>query len=142
MPNLDDILAQGSKSFRQLNAGLAGSIPGVGPRTAPRKSAPVVAPISVAITKPDLGKALERDAPAPGGRAPAAPSRPHVHFYLHRVRLLDTDNKYASVKPLLDALRHSGLIRDDRDSDITLAVTQYRVGHYHQEGTGVAITYF
>lgn len=141
MPSLDDILAKGSASFRRLNRGLAAPVSSRRPAAA-RVLAPVVAPaLPQPIPEQNLGVTLERHAPAPPA-GPAKPARrPHVHFYLHRVQLLDGDNKYASIKPLLDALRHASLIANDRERDIDLAVTQEKVGHYSGEGTGIVITY-
>lgn len=55
--------------------------------------------------------------------------------------LLDTDNKWASVKFILDALRKAQLIPDDREKDIVLSVNQTKVKHYINEGTGIVITY-
>lgn len=70
-----------------------------------------------------------------------APLRPRVTFTLFRVGLLDGDNKFASVKFLLDALRYAKLLRDDRELDIELVVHQQKVGRYDLEGTGITIDY-
>ncbi len=47
-----------------------------------------------------------------------------VSIERHGPRRLDTDNLWASVKPLVDALKHCGLIQDDTDTAIDLTVTQ------------------
>lgn len=54
---------------------------------------------------------------------------------------MDGDNKYGSVKFLLDGLRAARLIPDDREIDIELIVTQTRVRSYPMEGTAITITY-
>jgi hypothetical protein len=55
--------------------------------------------------------------------------------------LQDRDNHTASVKDLLDGLRHAGLIPDDREEDIQLEVEQEKVGTAAEEGTRVEISY-
>ena len=60
---------------------------------------------------------------------------PHVRFTLLRVRLLDVDAKYASVKDLLDGLAHAGLISGDKEGEITLEVVQEKVAHFAEEKT-------
>lgn len=86
-------------------------------------------------------KALERHAPPESGSESGPKQRPQVHFTLYRVALLDPDNKWASVKFLLDAMRYAQLIPNDRECDIELIVTQQKVAHRHLEGTGVEILY-
>ena len=60
----------------------------------------------------------EGETPRPGLR--------HVCFTLHRKKLLDVDAKYASVKDLLDCLAISGVIRGDKEGEITLEVNQQK----------------
>ena len=66
--------------------------------------------------------------------------RPTVCFALYRVRLLDADAKYGSIKDLLDSLQYAGLIRGDREEEINLQVEQVRVPHYAEERTEITIT--
>lgn len=140
MPSLDEILAQGSESFRRLNRGAAGAIPA--DRAPAASTGSAVAPaLPVPKSKPDRSETLDHQPPAQSGCALSAPPRPRVHFTLYRVRLLDTDNKWSAVKFLLDSIRRSGLLPDDRECDIDLRVTQQRVPHYSAEGTGVIISY-
>lgn len=68
-------------------------------------------------------------------------SRVSVGITLFRVRLLDPDNKYSACKDLIDGLRYAALLRDDKEEDITLEVTQERVKHFADERTVVTITY-
>ena len=66
---------------------------------------------------------------------------PLVRFTLCRVRLLDVDAKYASVKDLLDGLAHAGLIHGDKEGQVRLEVEQEKVIHFEEERTIVKITY-
>ena len=61
----------------------------------------------------------EGEAPRPGLR--------HCRFTLCRKKLLDVDAKYASVKDLLDCLAIAGVIRGDKEGEITLEVNQEKV---------------
>lgn len=54
---------------------------------------------------------------------------------------LDTDNLYASAKPMLDCLRESGFIADDSPKDIHLEVRQIQVARRKEVGTYVEIIY-
>lgn len=65
--------------------------------------------------------------------------RPHVRFLLRRVRLLDVDAKYASIKDLLDGLQIAGCISGDKEGQITLQVDQEKVGSYAEEKTVIEI---
>jgi len=64
---------------------------------------------------------------------------PVVRFTLRRVQLLDVDAKYASIKDLLDGLRHAGLIRGDKEGEVDLKVEQERVDSYTLEETLIEI---
>lgn len=64
---------------------------------------------------------------------------PLVRFTLRRVKLLDVDAKYGSVKDLLDGCTIAGLIRGDQEGQIRLEVEQEKVGHYEQEETVIEI---
>lgn len=66
---------------------------------------------------------------------------PAVRYTLCRVRLLDVDAKYASVKDTLDGLRIAGFIRGDKEGEITLEVEQVKVGSYAEERTEIMINY-
>lgn len=54
----------------------------------------------------------------------APPVKASVYITQHRQRLLDTDNLYGSVKPLVDALREWQLIYDDSPDHCELTVKQ------------------
>jgi Holliday junction resolvase RusA-like endonuclease len=97
--------------------------------------------ISMPIPEPDIRPALVGAAPTQAGSAFESTNRVRVSFTLYRVRLLDPDNKYASVKLLLDAIRHAGAIEDDNEKVIELSVTQVKVKTYVAEGTKVSIKY-
>lgn len=66
-----------------------------------------------------LATSGEGEAPRPGLR--------HCRFTLRRQKLLDVDAKYASVKDLLDCLAIAGIIRGDKEGEITLEVIQEKV---------------
>ena len=94
--------------------------------------------VAVPDTKPaKQARALGKD---DEGKTPSA-RRPLVCFTLRRVKLLDPDAKYGSVKDLLDGLHYAGLIRGDREDEINLQVEQERVPHYFQEQTIIEIFY-
>lgn len=69
--------------------------------------------------------------------------RQRVIVRITRVSLgyLDTDNLYASAKPMLDCLRESGLIADDNPKDIHLEVRQIQAARRKEVGTYVEIIY-
>lgn len=54
-----------------------------------------------------------------------------------RARLLDKDNLFGGCKPVVDALKKNGLIRDDTPKDIDLYCTQKAV---KKEDRGTVIT--
>tara|TARA_R110002051_G_scaffold209469_1_gene275287 strand:- start:305 stop:628 length:324 start_codon:yes stop_codon:yes gene_type:complete len=68
-----------------------------------------------------------------------SPGRIAVRFISRRVRLLDPDN--LTPKYVLDGLRYSGLIYDDRATDITFSCEQEKVAHRAEEETIISITY-
>lgn len=72
-------------------------------------------------------------------REAQCPSCPTVRFTLCRVRLLDVDAKYGSIKDLLDGLQYAGLIHGDKEGEINLQVHQRKVAHYADERTEIAI---
>lgn len=141
-PSLNEILSQGSASFRRANARLAGPIrPNAKNKTVPPGAvAPV---ISDAESKPNLGPALDSGAQAKSGSPRPAPERSRigVSVTLFRVQLLDPDNSWGSCKPIIDALRTATLIPDDTEAKIELSVSQYRVKTRSKQGTGIVLTY-
>lgn len=65
------------------------------------------------------------------GKIPYEKAR--VLITLHTMKLLDKDNAYASVKPIVDALKVYGVIVDDRLDCIDLTVSQEQVKHRADE---------
>ncbi len=70
-----------------------------------------------------------------------SPGRPRIRFTLCRVRLLDVDAKFASVKDLLDGLAYAGIIPGDREGQITLEVHQVKVAAFKDECTKIEIAF-
>ena len=66
-------------------------------------------------------------------------SCPLVRFTLRRVKLLDVDAKYGSIKDLLDGLHHAGLVDGDKEGQVRLEVDQVKVAHYADETTEIEI---
>jgi hypothetical protein len=64
---------------------------------------------------------------------------PLVRFTLRRVRLLDVDAKYASIKDLLDGLQHAGILYGDKEGQVRLEVEQVKVKQYSEESTIIEI---
>lgn len=64
--------------------------------------------------------------------------RRDVEVVLHRVRLLDIDNAYSSVKPIVDGLKGQ-LIADDSPEWIDLTVRQVKVSNYRQQKTVITV---
>lgn len=63
---------------------------------------------------------------ASAGCAPLQAGYKRVCVTLHLRRLRDVDNAYGGIKPLVDALRHRGLIADDDPGSIELVMRQYK----------------
>jgi len=63
----------------------------------------------------------------------------HCRFTLRRKSLLDVDAKYSSVKDLLDCLTFSGVIRGDKEGQITLEVNQEKVNKGEPETTSIEV---
>lgn len=57
------------------------------------------------------------------------PERMSVTVTMHHSRLYDRDNAYGAVKPLVDALRHWRVIRDDTQEWLDLDVKQEKCPH-------------
>jgi hypothetical protein len=96
-------------------------------------------------TRTQLPNPAPRERPAPlasscGGEAPSTIC-PIVRFTLRRVRLLDVDAKYASVKDLLDGLQYAGLIHGDKEGQVRLEVVQEKVRKFTEESTLIEIEY-
>lgn len=66
---------------------------------------------------------------------------PVVRFTLCRIRLLDVDAKYASVKDLLDGLTAACLIHGDKEGQVRLEVEQIQVPTIANEKTLIEIEY-
>ena len=73
------------------------------------------------------------------GREAQSQARPIVRITRCSTHLLDRDNLWGSVKPLLDSLRDSGLIAGDDEASIQLEVCQEKVKHLAERGTIVEI---
>jgi hypothetical protein len=69
---------------------------------------------------------------------PAKGERAVVTIVLHRVKELDHDNAYSSVKPILDGLQEA-LIYSDAPSFCELTVRQERVKHYADQLTVITV---
>lgn len=64
-----------------------------------------------------------------------------MRFTLRKCRLFDVDAKFTAIKDLLDGLQYAGLIRGDKEGEITLEVVQEKVAHRAQEETLIRIEY-
>jgi hypothetical protein len=64
-----------------------------------------------------------------------------VRFTLCRLSLLDRDSAYASVKDVLDGLRHAALIPDDTEAAIVLEVEQEPVANPSEQCTKLKLIY-
>lgn len=76
------------------------------------------------------------------GRNAGETSRPglrHCRFTLCRKQLLDVDAKYASTKDLLDCLAIAGIIRGDKEGEITLEINQRKIVKGESEGTIIEV---
>ena len=82
---------------------------------------------------PALGQATEGEA--------SSLRRVSVCFVGYRTRLLDWDNHAASIKNLLDGLRHAALIEGDDLSSISVRTEQVKVAHRKDERTEIEIIY-
>lgn len=64
-----------------------------------------------------------------------------VRFTLRRVRLLDVDAKYSSVKDLLDCIVAAGLVVGDKEGQVSLEVIQQKVRTRAEECTVIEVGY-
>ena len=60
------------------------------------------------------------------GRNGEPPEHASVRVDVYRKRLQDVDNLWGSVKPILDALKRTGWIKDDDRESITLHVEEHK----------------
>jgi hypothetical protein len=90
------------------------------------------------VPNPEQRQRPEALAGCDGGEAPR-PGLRHCRFTLVRKQLLDVDAKYASVKDLLDCLATAGVIRGDKEGEVTLEVRQRRVEKGEKEHTLIDI---
>ncbi len=76
-----------------------------------------------------------------GKREASGAKCPLIGFTLYRVKLLDWEAKYSSVKDLLDGCVASGLLDGDREDQIDPKsfVIQKKVSHYSEERTEITI---
>ena len=74
-------------------------------------------------------------------REEKGPPRAYVRIIRCSTRLLDEDNLWGSVKPLLDQLRAAKLIRGDDPASIELKVEQFKERKRDHCGTQVIIDY-
>lgn len=72
-------------------------------------------------------------------REAQGPSCVQVCFTLYRVRLLDVDAKYASIKDLLDCIVDAGFALGDQEGEVDLQVTQVKVKTRAEERTEIQI---
>jgi len=69
-------------------------------------------------------------------------ARPIVRITRYAIQLLDEfDNLKGAAKFLIDQLRYSKLIREDRATEVEIEVTQVKVSRRVEEGTHVKIFY-
>ena len=92
------------------------------------------------VALPDTKQRERAQALASGGEGKTPrPGLRHCRFTLRRLKLLDVDAKYASVKDLLDCLTIAGVIRGDREGEITLEVVQEKVKKGDVEQTVIEV---
>jgi len=91
----------------------------------------------VPINEYPLSPSLEQD---DGGKAKGA-ARALVRIERRSRRLLDPDNLWGSVKPVIDCLRVAKLIIGDGPDQIRLEVAQTKVKSAKEIGTYIEIAY-
>ena len=134
------LLKAASKDFHRLNSGTTKEVP-TDSKPKAKKNKSMVKRLRTTITKPDIRKPLEQS-PQTETLSPASTARRiRVKFTCWRKRLLDTDNKFGSIKYSLDALRYAGLLKDDRECDIELIVEQIKSTN-DREGTSIDLEYY
>lgn len=90
-------------------------------------------PITKSYTPPALEGGAQREK--------EGAKRPVVRIIRCSTRLLDEDNLWGSVKPLLDQLRIAGLIPGDDPGSIELKVEQYKEKRRDHCGAQIIIDY-
>lgn len=80
-----------------------------------------------AVRKKDLKDWEKQLLAACNGRIPKVKGKASVTIVSHRKRLLDTDNLWGGVKPVLDAMRNLGIIVDDNPNMLFLQVSQIKI---------------
>lgn len=94
-------------------------------------------PLSDAKPERDKASALGSSA----SRKEKSMERITVRFTGHRVRPLDPDNFAASIKDLLDGLRHLRLLPGDEPWLIKLETEQEKVSSFKEERTEIELIY-
>jgi Holliday junction resolvase RusA-like endonuclease len=137
---LQALLKAASKDFRRANKGITAEISNDN-KLKTKKNKFKVGRIRTAIPKSDLRQPLEQSPQVETHSTTQCSQRIRVLFSCFRTKLLDTDNKFGSVKYALDALRYAGLIKDDKESDIELVVNQYKCKKT-EECTAIDLIYY
>jgi Holliday junction resolvase RusA-like endonuclease len=134
------LLKSASKDFHRLNEGSTKKVP-VSVKPKAKKNKPKTTRLCTTIPQSDLRQPLEQSSQVETHSPAQRSQRIRVLFTCYRTKLLDTDNKYGSVKYALDALRYAGLIEDDKESDIELVVSQYK-SKRHEQATTIDLIYY
>lgn len=134
------LLKSASKDFHRLNEGSTRKVP-VSVKPKAKKSKPKTTKLCTTIPQSDLRQPLEQSPQVEALSPISGAQRIRVIFTCFRSSLLDTDNKFGSVKYSLDALRYAGLINDDRESDIMLVVNQYKCKR-DEQATTIDLIYY
>ena len=134
------LLKAASKDFHRLNSGTTKEVP-TDSKPKAKKNKSMVKRLRTTITEPDIRKPLEQSPQTETLSSAGTARRIRVKFTCWRKRLLDTDNKFGSIKYSLDALRYAGLLKDDRECDIELIVEQIKSTN-NKEGTAIDLEYY
>jgi len=134
------LLKAASKDFHRLNSGITGEV-STDSKPKAKKNKSMAKRLRTTITEPDIRKPLEQSSQAETLSSAGTARRIRVKFTCWRKRLLDTDNKFGSIKYSLDALRYAGLLKDDRECDIELMVEQIK-STTNKEGTAIDLEYY
>ena len=119
------LLKAASKDFHRLNSGTTTEV-STDSKPKAKKNKSLAKRLRTTITEPNIRQPLEQSPQVKTHSTTQCTQRIRVLFSCFRTKLLDTDNKFGSVKYALDALRYAGLIEDDKESDIELVVNQYK----------------
>jgi len=129
-----------SKDYHMLNSGTTTEV-STNNKPKAKKNKSMAKRLRTTITEPDIRQSLEQSPQAETLSTAGTPRRIRVKFTCWRKRLLDTDNKFGSIKYSLDALRYAGLLKDDRECDIELIVEQIKSTN-NKEGTAIDLEYY